>query len=926
MVEDLQATVEIAVDVGKFYNIDIFQRGFYHLTLDLIEPGLNNSKLEVHLLKNKAKSGTSPRLRLNGAVSKTVRVLYKKEEINLCHTFLFRLHKLIDSQNIEECLKSIKYRLKLGLWFCSSDNLCDNFEDNFEEVSKRHVDLHVDHVHGLHAYTMVIFDYCFMAGVELSVHASVVALHQPLTTMLSTATKPGASPTQPVTLETILFRPSTSQTPSLNHEEVHRNLIQTILSIYTCLQEYFNHLLETVPREAKSQNFNSMKKKIEGTLTSLKSLTCADDVVNQANMNLASACSSLLALWSHVLDVVCLNRHVLKHLSITHHENRLERFKSLFFLLKNPKLSNCNEERTSMYTRIAGNIRASPYYNNIPPLSVESPDNDGSVETFPIIFEETFYGEIEPAVEASVPLPQKPNLVNGKEAALTTLDYEQMFSKSGFTDLQEEPSELPSFKSNGALEGNKISLVKSNSCSSGLTKFLGPGYVDAADTLRRTATHGDVVNAFGVSDLTHLNSTTATSTLLSPVDEPEDIQVGHAAQPRTFHPSDHTMVITNSTLEITETESLEEFLQAVNGNEVIEKNPKKLPTPDLWKKETKYMTPLEQNCREKYLLERSKLLKLLSFDGELYCTLPSPLTLSPYLVLNNRYTPYRKERTHLIVMVHGLDGTSNDLRLVRTYLQLGFSSTCKENGQSEGTCDFLMSEANEDDTYADINLMTEKLVDEILQHIRSHYYTKADPKLISFVGHSLGGVLIRSAISHKRLHHLRDRFQTFLTFSTPHCGTVFNNSTLVNTGLWLIQKWKKSECLLQLGIKDKLNLKDSFMYQLSKKPGLEYFKNVLLVASANDRYVPSHSARIEHCTSAFKDKNQGAIYQEMVENLLKPLCEAKVSLRRYHVVHHLARATANTVIGRAAHIAVLDSDVFLQQFILVSALKYFLLP
>uniref|UniRef100_H2ZJM8 Uncharacterized protein n=1 Tax=Ciona savignyi TaxID=51511 RepID=H2ZJM8_CIOSA len=192
--EDLQATIEIAVDIWKLYNIDIFQRGFYHLTLDLVDPLLNNSKLEVHLLKNKSKSGTLPRLRLNGAVSKTVRVLYKKEEINLDHTFLFRLHKLIDSQNIDECLKAIKYKLKIGLWFCSSDKLCDNFEDNFEEVSKRYVDLHIDHIHGLHAYTTVIFDYCYMAGVELSIHALVVALHQPLTTMLNTALKPGSMP------------------------------------------------------------------------------------------------------------------------------------------------------------------------------------------------------------------------------------------------------------------------------------------------------------------------------------------------------------------------------------------------------------------------------------------------------------------------------------------------------------------------------------------------------------------------------------------------------------------------------------------------------------------------------------------------------------------------------------------------------------
>lgn len=39
--------------------------------------------------------------------------------------------------------------------------------------------------------------------------------------------------------------------------------------------------------------------------------------------------------------------------------------------------------------------------------------------------------------------------------------------------------------------------------------------------------------------------------------------------------------------------------------------------------------------------------------------------------------------------------------------------------------------------------------------------------------------------------------------------------------------------------------------------GLQYFKNVVLVASPQDRYVPFHSARIEMCTTALKDRTTG---------------------------------------------------------------------
>lgn len=41
--------------------------------------------------------------------------------------------------------------------------------------------------------------------------------------------------------------------------------------------------------------------------------------------------------------------------------------------------------------------------------------------------------------------------------------------------------------------------------------------------------------------------------------------------------------------------------------------------------------------------------------------------------------------------------------------------------------------------------------------------------------------------------------------------------------------------------------------------GLQYFKNVVLVGSLQDRYVPYHSARIEMCKTALKDKQTGEL-------------------------------------------------------------------
>lgn len=62
---------------------------------------------------------------------------------------------------------------------------------------------------------------------------------------------------------------------------------------------------------------------------------------------------------------------------------------------------------------------------------------------------------------------------------------------------------------------------------------------------------------------------------------------------------------------------------------------------------------------------------------------------------------------------------------------------------------------------------------------------------------------------------------------------------------------------------------------------------------------------------------------EMVAKLLQKLIKGgRTTVVRYDV-HHFTQSSANHFIGRAAHIAVLDSEVFLEKFFCVSAAKYF---
>ena len=67
----------------------------------------------------------------------------------------------------------------------------------------------------------------------------------------------------------------------------------------------------------------------------------------------------------------------------------------------------------------------------------------------------------------------------------------------------------------------------------------------------------------------------------------------------------------------------------------------------------------------------------------------------------------------------------------------------------------------------------------------------------------------------------------------------------------------------------------------------------------------------------------GAIYMEMVTNILQRILKSpRTTVIRFDVFHSLG-SNANTLIGRAAHIAVLDSEIFLEKFLAVCAAKYF---
>lgn len=206
----------------------------------------------------------------------------------------------------------------------------------------------------------------------------------------------------------------------------------------------------------------------------------------------------------------------------------------------------------------------------------------------------------------------------------------------------------------------------------------------------------------------------------------------------------------------------------------------------------------------------------------------------------NDSCPRKMQGLHLIVLMHGFQGNSNDMRTLKN---------CMSSLHPEAL--FLCAKENEGNTENDIEDMGIQLAKEITEFIKE-WCSESVLEKISFLGHSLGGVIVRAALPH--LEKYRDRMWTFVTLSSPHLGYMYASNAIMSAGMWLLRQWKKSKCLAQLTMSDAKDPKETYLYQLSLKDGLKWFKNVLLVSSYQDRYVPVESARIEVAQKALEDE------------------------------------------------------------------------
>ncbi|KAL7202606.1 hypothetical protein ACSBR1_034134 [Camellia fascicularis] len=128
---------------------------------------------------------------------------------------------------------------------------------------------------------------------------------------------------------------------------------------------------------------------------------------------------------------------------------------------------------------------------------------------------------------------------------------------------------------------------------------------------------------------------------------------------------------------------------------------------------------------------------------------------------------------------------------------------------------------------------------------------------LSFVGHSTGNVIIRTALT----------------------GYLYSSNSLFNSGLWLLTKLRGTQCSHQLTYTDDPDIQNTFFYKLSKQKTLENFNIIVLLSSPQDGYVPYHPARVELCHAASGDNSKkGKVFLEMLNDCLDQIQHPCVSI------------------------------------------------
>ncbi|CAD8175370.1 unnamed protein product [Paramecium octaurelia] len=318
------------------------------------------------------------------------------------------------------------------------------------------------------------------------------------------------------------------------------------------------------------------------------------------------------------------------------------------------------------------------------------------------------------------------------------------------------------------------------------------------------------------------------------------------------------------------------------------------------KSEVKQLDQVHQNGKSNHEIAKYKRNQISSqeTDAIKYVELLQPLNTNPFIfkqtcVQNGFLQKPQNSHVHYVVLVHGYQGTSYDMRYWKSILTIRFKEKIR----------LICPTCNDGTSNKPIQEQATLLAKEVINYLSDENVTQYR---LSFIGHSLGGVIIRAALP--QLSEYKQFMHTYVSLGSPHCGYASSESVLVDTGLMMIQKWNKCKTLEELSQRDHKDIKNTYIYTLSKAEGLNWFNNVVVMSSFQDHYVPFQSALIQKIENANDQRVQA--YNEIVSNILSKCGK----IDRFDINFLITKKKLDKFIGRAAHIEFIDNLILVKMF------------
>ena len=252
----------------------------------------------------------------------------------------------------------------------------------------------------------------------------------------------------------------------------------------------------------------------------------------------------------------------------------------------------------------------------------------------------------------------------------------------------------------------------------------------------------------------------------------------------------------------------------------------------------------------------------------------------------------------VVIFVHGFQGDALDLRVVKGYLHAAHPDI-----------HYLMSRSNVDYQYDGFEELGARLAEEVSSYLDSVHHEHLDSLSLSFVAHSVGCIVVRAALLQPPLQRFRPRLSAFVSLCGPHLGLARASNALLTSGMRVLQHVKQAKWIAQALLEDAGDPERGFLHRLAREGGLGEFRSVVLVGSRQDRYVPFYSTMAD----AGGAGAPGPCLQEAARLMLRGTGTGGRKLLRLHVQFSEAPfGVLDNFIGRAAHIAFLENDVYIR--------------